>query len=84
MDRDPTTGALVIAPNDDRYLSVRGDIVEVTEEDAVEHYNELDRRYTGAENRYESRTAVTVRFGSFSGSAPTSAVVAQDRNRSKE
>lgn len=56
VERDPTVAALVIDPDDPyRYIAIRGEVVEVTEDGAVDHYNELGRRYTGAENRYQER-----------------------------
>lgn len=56
VERDPTVATLVIDPdNPYRYIAVRGAVVEVTEDGAVDHYNELGHRYTGAENRYEER-----------------------------
>lgn len=48
--RDPHVAVSMVDPdNPYRYLGVRGEVVEVTEEGAVEHINELARRYMGQE-----------------------------------
>src|SRR6056297_2594481 len=50
VERDPSVGLCVMDPDDPyRYVSVRGEVVEVTEEGAVEHIDELARRYMGVE-----------------------------------
>lgn len=47
---NPRVGVLAMDPEDPyRYLSVRGEVVEITEEGAVEHIDELARRYMGVE-----------------------------------
>ncbi len=46
--RNPKVGINVLDPDDPyRYVSVRGEVVEVTEDGAVEHINELTERYMG-------------------------------------
>ncbi|WP_458206176.1 PPOX class F420-dependent oxidoreductase [Haladaptatus sp. NG-SE-30] len=46
--RNPKVGIDVLDPDDPyRYVSARGEVVEVTEDGAVEHINELTRRYMG-------------------------------------
>lgn len=43
---DPAVGVLVLDPDDPyRYVSIRGEAVEVTEEGAAEHIDRLARRY---------------------------------------
>lgn len=43
---DPKVGIEIMDPDDPyRYVSVRGEVVEVTEEGAVEHIDELTSRY---------------------------------------
>ena len=50
VERDPKVGVCVMDPDDPyRYVSVRGEVVEVTEEGAVEHIDELARRYMDVE-----------------------------------
>jgi PPOX class probable F420-dependent enzyme len=44
--RNPKVGVSMLDPEDPyRYLSVRGEVTAVTEEGAVEHIDELARRY---------------------------------------
>jgi PPOX class probable F420-dependent enzyme len=46
VERDPKVGVCVMDPDDPyRYVSIRGEVEEVTEEGAVEHIDELARRY---------------------------------------
>jgi PPOX class probable F420-dependent enzyme len=46
--RNPKVGINVLDPDDPyRYVSVRGEVVEVTEDGAVEHINELTERFMG-------------------------------------
>jgi PPOX class probable F420-dependent enzyme len=46
--RDPKVGLSILDPEDPyRYISVRGEVVEVTEEGAVEHIDSLAERYMG-------------------------------------
>jgi PPOX class probable F420-dependent enzyme len=48
MDRDPRVAILAADPHDpNRYLEVRGVVVETTEVGAVAHIDELARLYTG-------------------------------------
>ena len=50
VGRDPKVGVCVMDPEDPyRYVSVRGEVVEVTEEGAVDHIDELARRYMDVE-----------------------------------
>lgn len=50
VDRDPQVGVLVLDPDDPyRYVSVRGEVEEVTTEGAVEHIDELARQYMDVE-----------------------------------
>lgn len=50
VERDPKVGLCIMDPDDSyRYLSVRGEVVEVTEDGAVEHIDQLARRYMGKE-----------------------------------
>jgi PPOX class probable F420-dependent enzyme len=47
-ERDAKVGLCVMDPDDPyRYLSVRGEVTEVTEDGAVEHIDRLARRYMG-------------------------------------
>lgn len=47
---NPNVGVMVMDPDDPyRYLSIRGEVVEVTEDGAVEHIDELARRYMDVE-----------------------------------
>jgi PPOX class probable F420-dependent enzyme len=47
---NPKVGVMCLDPEDPyRYLSVRGEVVELTEDGAVEHANELARRYMDVE-----------------------------------
>ena len=46
VERDPKVGLCVMDPDDPyRYVSVRGEVVEVTEDGADDHIDELARRY---------------------------------------
>lgn len=48
--RNPKVGLSMVDPeNSYRFVSVRGEVDELTEEDAVEHINELARRYMDVE-----------------------------------
>lgn len=50
IERNPYVAIDILDPeNPYRYLAVRGRVVELTEEGAREHIDELARRYTGAE-----------------------------------
>lgn len=47
---NPKVGVMAMDPEDPyRYVSVRGEVVELTEDGAVEHANELARRYMDVE-----------------------------------
>lgn len=47
---NPRVGVMVLDPEDPyRYVSIRGEVVEVTEDGAVEHIDELARRYMDVE-----------------------------------
>lgn len=44
----PYVALMVVDPEDPyRYIQVRGPVVEITEEGAAEHINDLSHRYTG-------------------------------------
>ncbi|EFW90777.1 pyridoxamine 5'-phosphate oxidase-related FMN-binding protein [Haladaptatus paucihalophilus DX253] len=46
VQRNPKVGLSIIDPDDPyRFVSVRGEVEEVTEDGAVDHINELTRRY---------------------------------------
>lgn len=48
--RDPAVGVSMTDPDDPyRFVSVQGEVVEVTEEGAVAHIDELAGRYMGAD-----------------------------------
>ena len=48
--RDPKVGLSMVDPDDPyRFVSIRGEVDELTEEGAVEHINELARRYMDVE-----------------------------------
>lgn len=54
--QDPTVSLMLLAPEDPyRYVTVQGDVVELTEDGAADHYRELATRYTGEQDRYERR-----------------------------
>lgn len=57
IQRDPTVGLLVIDPDDPfRYISIQGEVTEITEEGAIEHINSLGKRYKevdGWSERYD-------------------------------
>ncbi|MFQ5691681.1 MAG: PPOX class F420-dependent oxidoreductase [Nitrospinota bacterium] len=49
--RDPRVAVSILDPADDfRYLEVRGRVVEITEDGAVEHIRRLAKRYLGADD----------------------------------
>ncbi|UPV99181.1 PPOX class F420-dependent oxidoreductase [Halorussus gelatinilyticus] len=67
VERDPKVGVCVMDPDDPyRYVSVRGEVVEVTEDGAVEHIDELARRYMDVEeypnHGEESGSRVVIRI----------------------
>jgi PPOX class probable F420-dependent enzyme len=50
MRQRPEVACLIMDPNDPyRYLQIRGRVVEITEEGALEHINELNAKYTNRE-----------------------------------
>jgi PPOX class probable F420-dependent enzyme len=55
--RDPRVGLLVIDPDDwFRYVSILGEVTEITEEGAIDHIDSLGQRYKGEEawsDRYD-------------------------------
>ena len=59
--RDPRVALSILDPdNPYRYLEIRGRIVKITEDGAVEHINALAKKYRGMET-YRSRTPGEVR-----------------------
>lgn len=54
MSRDPRVSIVAIDPkNPYRWIEVRGKVVEITEEGAVEHISALCKLYTGIEHYYD-------------------------------
>jgi len=54
VERDPTVSVSMLDPdNPYRFLSVTGEVEEITTEGAREHIDELARRYTG-EDEYQN------------------------------
>jgi PPOX class probable F420-dependent enzyme len=52
MERDPRVTLLIVDPkNQHRYLEVRGDVVSVEEDGALEHRAHLDALYLGPDHR---------------------------------
>ncbi|MFB6111033.1 MAG: PPOX class F420-dependent oxidoreductase [Halobacteriaceae archaeon] len=50
VTRNPRVGVSVLDPEDPyRYVSIRGEVVEVTEDGAVDHIDTLAQRYMGVE-----------------------------------
>lgn len=50
VERDPKVGVSILDPNDPyTYISIRGEVAEVTEEGAVEHIDSLAQRYMDVE-----------------------------------
>ena len=61
MRRDPRVALPILDPdNPYRYLAIRGRVVKVTEDGAVEHINALARKYRGMET-YRNRSPDEVR-----------------------
>lgn len=55
MRRQPKVTILSVDPNNPyRYLEVRGEVVEITEEGAIDHINFLSQRYRGQPDYYAS------------------------------
>ncbi len=51
IEQDPTVALLVIDPDDPfRYVSLLGEVAEITEEGAVEHIDKLGKRYKGVDD----------------------------------
>ena len=61
MRRDPRVALSILDPdNPYRYLSIRGRVIKITEDGAVEHINALAKKYRGMET-YRSRSPDEVR-----------------------
>jgi PPOX class probable F420-dependent enzyme len=61
MRRDPRVALSILDPdNPYRYLAIRGRVVKITEDGAVEHINVLAKKYRGTET-YRSRSPDEVR-----------------------
>jgi PPOX class probable F420-dependent enzyme len=61
MRRDPRVALSILDPdNPYRYLTIRGRVVKITEDGAVEHINALAKKYRGVET-YRSRSPGEVR-----------------------
>ena len=61
MRREPRVALSILDPdNPYRYLAIRGRVVKVTEDGAVEHINALARKYRGMET-YRNRSPDEVR-----------------------
>ncbi|MCH7660986.1 MAG: PPOX class F420-dependent oxidoreductase [Euryarchaeota archaeon] len=63
--RDPKVGVSILDPNDPyRFISIRGEVEELTEEGAVEHIDSLARKYRGQDQypreRLEGQTRVRI------------------------
>ena len=57
VENDPRVGVSTTDPDDPyRALSVVGEVDELTEEDAAEHIDSLERRYRGNEEYLHDRT----------------------------
>lgn len=53
MTQRPQVSVLVVDPeNPYRYLEVRGEVDEITEDGALDHINALSKRYLGREDYY--------------------------------
>jgi PPOX class probable F420-dependent enzyme len=63
MARDPKVTLLAFDPKDPyRFIEIRGKVVGVTEEGAVDHIDELARLYTGDPEYYGYTSAAGQRF----------------------
>ena len=61
MRRDPRVALSILDPdNPYRYLSIRGRVIKITEDGAVDHINGLAKKYRGIET-YRSRSPGEVR-----------------------
>jgi PPOX class probable F420-dependent enzyme len=59
MRSDPRVTVVAIDPeNPYRYLEVRGEVVEITEEGALEHINSLAKQYFGRDDFYAGNEAM--------------------------
>jgi PPOX class probable F420-dependent enzyme len=73
LRRDPRIAVAVADPESPaHYLAVRGRVVDITTEGAVEHIEELSQRYTGGPyawygGRQQVRLKVTIEAGSITG-----------------
>lgn len=73
LRRDPRVAVAVAdASSPAHYLAVRGRVVDITTEGAVEHIEELSQRYTGGPyawygGRQQVRLRVTIEAGSITG-----------------
>ncbi len=54
----PKVTLLIIDPDDDyRYLEIRGTVIEINEEEGLEHINKLAKRYKGRDEYFTSEDA---------------------------
>ncbi|HEV3331988.1 MAG TPA: PPOX class F420-dependent oxidoreductase [Bryobacteraceae bacterium] len=61
MRRDPRVGMDILDPdNAYRHLSMRGKVVDITENGAVEHINKLSKKYIGQDYPYRQPGEVRV------------------------
>ena len=52
MQENPKVNVLVIDPNNaSRFIEIRGEVVEITQEMAIEHANKQTRAYSGGEKK---------------------------------
>lgn len=59
MRSDPRVSVVAIDPeNPYRYLEVRGEVVEITEEGALDHINSLAKQYVGRDDYYAGHEAM--------------------------
>ncbi len=59
MSERPKVTLLIIDPeNPYRYLEIRGTVIEINEEEGLEHINRLSRRYRGREDYYEGQESL--------------------------
>ena len=63
ITRDPRVTLLAVDPdNPYRFIEIRGEVVEVTEEGGVDHIDELARLYTGDPGFYGYTTSAEQRY----------------------
>jgi PPOX class probable F420-dependent enzyme len=61
MRRDPRVGLDILDPdNPYRHLSIRGKVVDITENGAVDHINKLSKKYIGQDYPYRQPGEVRV------------------------